>query len=113
MPFAHHFGGAEFNAGAQGAQQTLNALIAEYDLVACDSTKDLLSRYTTKEIFNQLRQAVDGRNLMKLQQILGIFEHDFVKVKNQPEEYEEWRALIVEDIVNARREGDPIDKEFF
>lgn len=50
---------------------------------------------------------------MKLQQILGIFEHDFVKVKNQPEEYEEWRKLIVEDIVNARRDGDPIDKEFF
>jgi hypothetical protein len=54
----------------------------EYSVVRCNTTRELLTQYTTEEIFVQIRQNIDGRNIIKLQEILGIFELDWIKVKN-------------------------------
>lgn len=51
--------------------------------------------------------------MIKLQQILGIFEHDFVKVKNQAAQYEEWKNTLIQDVVHAKQEGEELDIEFW
>jgi hypothetical protein len=102
VPFAHHFGAAM--QGAQGAAQQMQQLAEEYSLVSCESTRDLLTKYTTNEIFLMLKECIDRRDLIRFHQILGIFELDFVKVKNQPRDFEEWRQVLIEDIVNAKRD---------
>lgn len=111
VPFAHHFGPAMENPGP--AQQALHNLIREYDVASADSSKDLLKQFTTIEIFENLRQYIDRRDVMHFQQLLGVFELDFIKVRNQRAEFEEWKEALIADIVDAKRNGEAIDKEFF
>ena len=51
--------------------------------------------------------------MTSLNLILGIFERDFVKVKDQPEMYEEWKYILKEKIASAKQEDKKIDLEFF
>jgi hypothetical protein len=74
----------------------------EYGVVRCGTSKELLTQYTTEEVFLQIRQHINARNIIKLQEVLGIFELDWIKVKNQPTEFAEWQELLQIDIVNAR-----------